>query len=174
MPERTVTCLGYRYTDAEGYVKLAQRGETVDFTQEEADRGERLGAFATGSETSTVVAEAPVLGLESTDAELVTFAKAATVTQVLEAADGDPALAQRLLDAEKAATGNEPRKTVVKGLDAVISSEPAGTATYVGPDWDTAALTAELDRREIEHSESATDAELSALLVAYDKEHPAA
>src|SRR5690349_4500350 len=118
MPERTVTCLGFRYEDEEGYIKLAGRGETIELSEREAERGDRLGAFTVAEP------EAPAggIGPDSTDEELEAFAKGAKVSEVVEAANGDAAFAQRLLEAENAATGNDPRKGVAEGLAAVVSA----------------------------------------------------
>jgi hypothetical protein len=125
MPERTVTAVGFRYEDTDGYIKLAQRGETINLSDEEAARGDRLGAFAVESlpeakrpvdATDDVV----VIGPDSTDEELEAFVKDAKVGDVVDAAGQDGAFAQRLLEAENAATGNDPRKGVADGLAAVV------------------------------------------------------
>lgn len=39
--------------------------------------------------------------------------------EVVEAAEGDPELAAKLVEAEKTASGDQPRKTVIEGLEAV-------------------------------------------------------
>ena len=126
MPERTVTAVGFRYEDTDGYVKLAQRGETIDFSQEEAERGDRLGAFAVESlpaakRPTEAVGETGIKP-DSTDEELEAFVKDAKVPEVVEAAGEDVAFAQRLLEAENAATGNDPRKGVAEGLAGVVGS----------------------------------------------------
>jgi hypothetical protein len=124
MPERTVTAVGFRYEDPDGYVKLAVRGETINLSDEEAARGDRLGAFAVESlpeakRPSDPTVEATI-GPDSTDDELEAFVKEAKVTEVVDAAGGDAAFAQRLLEAENAATGNDPRKGVAEGLTDVV------------------------------------------------------
>lgn len=64
-----------------------------------------------------------------TDEEMVEWLMSAGVfdgekkpnaTEVIQAAGGDKELAERLLEAEKSATGNEPRQAVVAGLQKVI------------------------------------------------------
>lgn len=44
-----------------------------------------------------------------------------TVNDVVQASDGDPEVARKLLEAESTATDGEPRKGVMEGLSAVIS-----------------------------------------------------
>lgn len=119
MPERTVKILGFRYTDEEGNDLMARQGRTLDFSEEDAARGDANGAF--------VVEEAEIetgstIGPESTDEELEAFAKDAKVKEVVSAAGNDGDFAQRLLAAENAATGNDARPGVAKGLAAIVGT----------------------------------------------------
>jgi hypothetical protein len=102
--------------------QTAWRGETVDLNDADVKRGEAIHAFV-GSEPEEAESSAGVaLDLDSaSDAELAEWIEndKPTVQEVVDAADGDPELADRLLDAENSATGNDPRKGVVEGLAAV-------------------------------------------------------
>jgi hypothetical protein len=59
---------------------------------------------------------------EMSDEELVAWIKEdkPTAHEVVDAAEGDPDLARRLLDAEDEATGGDSRKSVISGLTAII------------------------------------------------------
>lgn len=118
MAERTVRILGFNYTDEKGIERMARKGETIDFSEEDTARGDADGVFVTEEP------EAPeaTIGPNSTDEELEAFAKDAKVGEVVEAAGEDATLAQRLLAAENAATGNDPRKGVSEGLAAVVAN----------------------------------------------------
>ncbi len=116
MPTHTVRVCGFRYTDHNDIERVAHSGEVIDFSDEDAARGLKVGAFEVPE------AEESVRGISaaSTDDELVEFAKGAKVGEVVEAAGGDAEFAKRLLEAENGATGNEPRKGVAEGLAAVV------------------------------------------------------
>lgn len=45
MPERTIKAVFYNYVDDDDVGHTAYRDETLDFTEQEAARGDRLGAF---------------------------------------------------------------------------------------------------------------------------------
>lgn len=76
-----------------------------------------LGAAPAGGGSSEVETQPPSV---QSDSELIEFVSNNNVTDVVAAAGDDPALAARLLDAERAAAGDgEPRKTVVEGLEKV-------------------------------------------------------
>lgn len=103
---------------------VAQRGETVELTEAEIKKGERLNAFVVESDESDDDAPNEVdddfVELAGED-ELIAFVESRNAPQVVAAADGDAEKAKRLLEAEKASEG-EDRKTVVEGLGAVISA----------------------------------------------------
>jgi hypothetical protein len=104
--------------------RYARQGEIVDIPRDaDVERGERFGAFFTDAELKN--ADAPtgsVAVAEKTDQQLIDWITEdrPNVNQTIEAAGGDPSLAQRILDAESAATGGDPRQGVVDGLATVI------------------------------------------------------
>jgi hypothetical protein len=122
--------------------RTARQGETIDIPREEdVTRGDEIHAFVTEEDLKKQEAEAkaeqsPILsdgtdtGTEEVDSvsvmsddELVTWIKEdkPTAHEVVDAAEGDPNLARRLLDAEDAATDGDSRKSVISGLTAIIS-----------------------------------------------------
>lgn len=118
--------------------RTAFRGETVDLNQENIDRGEKFGAFYSDEELAEQAEDEPARVLERElegededsftidddttleDAEEWIVNEEPTVSEVIAMADNDPDKAQLLLDAENAATGNEPRKGVQDGLTKII------------------------------------------------------
>lgn len=124
--------------------RKAMQGETVDIPfEDDLERGERFGAFVT---EKTPAAESVVESertqpetepepeedgeveelsvSEMTDEQLVEWISNdhPNVQTVVDAAEGDPENARRLLDAEDAATGGDSRKGVIDGLTAVIGN----------------------------------------------------
>jgi hypothetical protein len=114
--------------------RLARRGEDYQVadsatgSEEEPtisradwERGQRLGAFMVeisredGDELDPKTASLEELAAWIKDDK-------PTVQEVVDATDGDADTARKLLEAEKAATGNKPRATLVQGLTAVIES----------------------------------------------------
>lgn len=119
MPARKIKILGFRYIDEEGYDRMARQGQTVELSDEDAARGDADGCFVVEDAEAD---ESLSIGSGSTDEELLAFVKDAKVGEVVDAADGDADFAQRLLEAENDATGNEPRSGVAKGLAAVVGT----------------------------------------------------
>jgi hypothetical protein len=170
MAEHTVRVCGFRYTDHNDIERVAHSGEVIDFSDEDTARGLEAGAFVAAAAPEATSA----IGPNSTDEELEAFVKDAKVSEVVDAANGDGAFAQRLLAAENAATGNDARPTVAKGLAAVVgegggsststtSTEPKSQAPKEAPTSDTTSrepvdyttwkgpeLNAELEKRGIE------------------------
>lgn len=124
MAERTIKILLFRWVDEEGYDRYARKGDTVELAAKDAARGDADGAFVTEEDAAP---DQPTIGPDSTDAELSSWVSDATVPEVVDAAGGDPAFAERLLLAENDATGNDPRKGVAEGLAAVAGQGDRGT-----------------------------------------------
>jgi len=110
--------------------KVGMRGEQITVLPMDYDRGMRFGAFAReGQDVSQIGVSTEVPGdlsfsaKDATDTELINWIKDdnPTVQQVVDASEGDPETASRLLTAEAAATGNDPRKGVIAGLEAVVA-----------------------------------------------------
>ena len=111
---------------------VAHVGDVIDVLPPEFVRGTRLNAFLRGNQNIAILtgSEVPVeTGTElafsaedATDTELITWIKdkGPKVQEVIDASEGDAETAARLLAAEAAATGNDPRKGVVMGLEAVV------------------------------------------------------
>jgi hypothetical protein len=102
---------------------IAYRGQTVEVNDLDFKRGQRHGAFYTDADEKTEGSGAP--GAEATLDDLVNWIETdkPTVQDVVDASGGDLVKAKLLLDAENAATGNDPRKGVVEGLTAVIQQD---------------------------------------------------
>lgn len=103
--------------------KLGRRGETVDIPfKDDVALGDRLGAFGDpGVPPEPVVGERDLTELGEDELALWIEDQHPTVSEVVDAAGGDPEVAKRLLAAENSASGQDPRKGVVDGLAAVIS-----------------------------------------------------
>jgi len=101
---------------------IARRGDTVELPEEDIARGERedIDAFYKDAKEAAA-AEGFNAGSASLD-ETVEWLEEEkpTVQEVVDASAGDPSTAKKLLDAEGAVTGGEPRVGVEEGLTAVI------------------------------------------------------
>ena len=124
--------------------RAASRGTTIEVSEDESDRGDRLGAFYTDAELDALAAreEAAAVSGEDPDAdpdadgedwdaedveiagedELIGWIEDATVPQVLAAAGDSREAAEKLLAAEEAAS-NDSRKGVVEGLAAILNRD---------------------------------------------------
>jgi hypothetical protein len=110
----------------------AHVGDVIDVLPLEFARGTRLNAFLkkdqnlgvlTGQEVPKETGtELQFSAVDATDTELINWIKdkGPRVQEVIDASEGDADTAARLLAAEAAATGNDPRKGVVMGLEAVV------------------------------------------------------
>lgn len=110
--------------------RTAMRGEEIEVLPFDHERGTRLGAFLKRGERvedlgtgSTSPGALQFSARDATDTELINWIKDdnPTVQDVIDASEGDPETAARLLTAESAATGNDARKGVVAGLEAVVN-----------------------------------------------------
>lgn len=192
METRTVRVLGFRYTDSEGIERMGRKGQVLKLTKEDAARGDTNGAFVVPEEELPN----PTIGPDSTDDELIAFVEGASPQEVVALAGEHPELAERLLQAENGATGNDPRPGVPEGLAGVLGQAGGGSAqpepkpavpveaetppppvnppavpeTYIGEGWGMKALKAELDKRGVEYSAKpgTSKADLAKLLVAND------
>ena len=110
----------------------AHVGDVIEVLPLEFARGTRLNAFLKRNQNLAVLTgkevpeetgtELMFSAADATDTELINWIKdkGPRVQEVIDASEGDPETAARLLAAEAAATGNDPRKGVVMGLEAVV------------------------------------------------------
>lgn len=122
--------------------RIAMHGETVDIPrQEDIDRGEEAGAFvdedamadeqAVEGDTAAEDADAAnaqeaggVPDINANHDELVAWVSDTKPNEdaMVNAAQGDPAMAQALMDAEEEASGGQPRKGVMTRLQAIVDN----------------------------------------------------
>jgi hypothetical protein len=110
-------------------VRHAFFGDTVDIPRaEDVESGEKGGAFVTEDEEE-VEQDSPVAADEETDLfshdSLVLWIKNTkpSAVKVVEAAEDNPDKAEALLKAENEATGGQPRKAVVRGLEEILEED---------------------------------------------------
>jgi len=145
MDERTVKVRGFSYhierdnpyQPGTKILEPAQaiRGDKLDFDSlrpYDQERADKFDVFYTeaelkaleGGDASAPPAEAGGEGSpgDMDDAALAAWIEAdePTINDLLELAGDDPEMAQRILAAENTATGNEPRKGLVTGLQRII------------------------------------------------------
>lgn len=107
-------------------IRTARRGDTVQVLETEAERGAMLDAFHNDAAITTTP-EGEVVELdvrEMSDAELASWIKTdrPKADEVVDLAEGDATLAERLLNAERTATNGKPRKTVNTDLTKIIDA----------------------------------------------------
>lgn len=124
MAEREVILGSHVYRDAKGSLRTARRGEVIDLSEEEIERGEALEAIGpVGTVAELDAQQAAASDLANLDDEaLALWVEEHTADEVV-AESGDPEVAQRLLDAESAR--KKPRKTVLDGISAGIEASAA-------------------------------------------------
>lgn len=118
----TIQIRGYTYRDKDDRIRFATRGDEIDVSAEEAKAGKAAGYFVPDASEEAAPA-APFDPVAASDDELIVWLQEEkpTVDEVVDAAQ-DEETAQRLLDAERSASGGNPRKGVVDGLEAKITS----------------------------------------------------
>jgi pyruvate/2-oxoglutarate dehydrogenase complex dihydrolipoamide acyltransferase (E2) component len=109
---------------------MSKQGEEVDLPAEVIKYGESLGAFVTPEDEAAEAAETVDVA-EMDEDELVNWVSESTIPQIVNVAKTDPSLVSGLLQAENAATGNDPRTGLVAGLEQVAGDgeAPAAPAT---------------------------------------------
>lgn len=100
---------------------FATRGETVELSKTDVERGEAIDAFVSDEENAEEVAQEFDV-VEASDDEIEEYLENETpnIKKTVALAKGDPESAQRVLDAEKSVTGGAPRKGVEDGLTEII------------------------------------------------------
>lgn len=110
---------------------LAYKDDEIELSERDYKRALEFDAIYTGNEPDpdTVGADSVVADEESDDvrevAAWITESKP-TIEETLDSAGGDPDRAELLLEAENLATGGQPRKGVVDGLQALIDDNGDG------------------------------------------------
>lgn len=145
MAKRTIAIRSHRYLDAEGNWVTASKGATIDFTEEEVERGERLGAFTSkaakgGAAAAAAATDGDAGGNADPDGdenELITDPAAGTVEELVayltenkpnvaatvDLAKGDKDRARKILEADAAVNEGAARAGVVKGMAAILGSD---------------------------------------------------
>jgi hypothetical protein len=102
---------------------VATRGEEVELSDADYERALRFAAI----EGTTADATPEGDGTVSSDdpASLAEWIKSSkpTVDETVDAAEDDPERAAKLLEAENLATGEQPRRGVVEGLNEIIKDK---------------------------------------------------
>lgn len=105
---------------------FATRGQTVEVNDEDYAKGQEIHAFVTDEDRAEAEAEAEaapetdVSGMDEDQLQNWLEDDSPTVSETVEAAGDDPALAERILEAENAVTDGDPRQGVVDGLEKII------------------------------------------------------
>lgn len=110
--------------------KIARRGEKVDLSDTDLARAEKFGAIRQESDEP----QEPEFDVGSFEIQTATAAQTAewiketkpTVEETVDEANNDADLARKLLEAENLATGGQPRKGVVDGLNEIIEADGGG------------------------------------------------
>lgn len=128
-----VVALGFPYQreiEQEGETRIVhaygRRGEEIEVNDQDLARGRRLDAFAdpdAEDDEAPDAIEADVVDMSDDELDEWFQSQSPTVSDVVEAAGDDPENAQRLLAAENRNTGNDPRSTLVEGLQKIIDGE---------------------------------------------------
>jgi hypothetical protein len=120
MPKKLVVHAAFRYTDTAGQRRRAFRGETINISKKEADRGDALGVFGTAADLVPVALDEGVVDLSAESPTTTPVVPLVSKASILEGA-----LRERL--------GVEPGASeadVLAALDQAL--DQAQTAT--GPD----------------------------------------
>jgi hypothetical protein len=105
----------------EAAAKEAAEADAAEIAAVQQSQLEAQSPAATDTDTDTEEVEEVSSISDMSDEELVAWIKEdkPTAHEVVDAAEGDPALARRLLDAEDEASGGDSRKSVISGLTAI-------------------------------------------------------
>lgn len=107
---------------------IARRGDTVELSEADYERAVRFDAIQDLTDKEVADANADAFSFETaSEAQLATYIKTEkpSVDTLVKKVGNDPVLAQRVLDAENLATGNQPRAA----LDDKLSKVAAGSGS---------------------------------------------
>jgi hypothetical protein len=110
--------------------RIASRGQTVELSDEDYERAVRFNAIET--ETDAELKETVgAFSVETASVEqLAEYIRAEkpSVDDLVDAANEDPNVAARILEAENLATGRQPRKTLVEKLSDLAADSQSTQA----------------------------------------------
>lgn len=106
--------------DTQPVERIARRGDVIELSDKDYERAKRFDAIVNPDDELPEPGEQPppddsVEGL----AQWLSDEKP-SVQEVLDRADGDPQLAEKLIEAENLASGQQPRTTLVDGLQKIV------------------------------------------------------
>lgn len=140
MPKKLVIQAAFRYVDADGQRRRAFRGDTINVSRKEADRGERLGVFGTAADLAPTGLDEGVVELSADQPTSTPVVPLVSKSALLEAAlrerlDVEPGASEadvlRALD-EALAKAQTPDEPVTLPTPAV-AAEPGGTIPPPAP-----------------------------------------
>jgi hypothetical protein len=124
--------------------KIARRGETVSLSDADYERAVRFDAIAEPTEGASVSSstDQPTPSLDDFDPETANVATLSlwlkgelegqdgkpVVEDVVDAANDEPEVAQRLIEAENHATGQQPRTTLIAELQEIVTRDTSGAS----------------------------------------------
>lgn len=130
----------------------SRMGEEVDLPSKVAAYGDDMGAFVTPEDEAAESEQAAAV--EDMDhEELTNWVSDSTIPEILTVAKANPELSSDLLEAENAATGNDPRTGLVDGLAQIAGSGEGSTASEeeaVEDDVDSVAEKLGVDLENVE------------------------
>lgn len=106
---------------------IATRGQEVELSDVDLERAKKFDAIQTDADASFQESTGEFSVSTANVEQLSEWIREErpTVDETVEAAGGNPIVAQRLIEAEGIATGGEPRTTLVAKLEAVVEgSDP--------------------------------------------------
>lgn len=113
--KRTVRHALFTYALPGGGQAVAFRGQTVELSEEDAERGDALGAFTEGGDTPEPAGDLAPFPKEGTDAERDAWVRNGTVEEITNAVHDDPEIAPAVIAAEER-RGSSARKTLLAAL----------------------------------------------------------
>lgn len=143
------------YEDFDGSTRnanrQAKRGDVVELDPYWIKYGDAMGAFVTEADREAEEDEDVITDAESVeemgDDELMNWVSDSTIPQVLAVAKADPSLCDRILKAENAATGNDPRNGLVEALTHIVGS---GEESSTGSETETGETEEPVEEETVE------------------------
>ncbi|HEY9395945.1 MAG TPA: hypothetical protein VIP58_17465 [Nocardioides sp.] len=151
--EVVVKFASFKYDAGLPVRQVARRGETIEVTEEDYERGQRLGAFVDSADDLDQHGDLPTLGDDADESEIAHWMRSATLSdvQAVLAESPGPDLVAALAAGEKA-RGSEQRPEVLEALEAA-QAEPdltegsvAQVLERVGEDPEAAAAALEAEQ----------------------------